>query len=400
MPIRIADGDIAKAYDNIMHTDILDALLEAGCPNIIAAAWVRELRTMGIRMKLGSYKTGRIPRTKALFQGDPAAPFIFNHALDRPLFKLHSMAQRKKWGIPIVQDRQTFYCAIIAFADNYWILATSPRELQDILTEWLSLISQHGWHTPASEICYGTTALDSQYCKDVVVGGKCIQRVQRKVGFKCLGTYITFDTSDDAELHRRFAAAWSAFYRFSPLLKCKAIALDKRLAMLARGVHPAFLWCVGSLNLRGDQLPKVREVQRRMIRKMLHCQRQEQEDLEHFMERTNGIIKNIMARHGVISWDVLLHRSCFRWAGQLIDISRREPGRLTSRVFQHKDWKYIKTIAAGNHGRQLHGRRLRTWRWERQFYKYFGDDWQEEFTDKEQWREIESEFMYWCTWNR
>ena len=137
-----------------------------------------------------------------------------------------------------------------------------------------------------------------------------------------------------------------------------------------------------------------------MIRKMLRYKRHEDEDLEHFMQRTNGSIRNIMRYHGVIPWDELLHRTCFRWAGQLCEISLRDPERLTTRIFKYKDWKYIKSIADDNHGRQLHGRCLRTWRWERQFYKFFGENWQSNYSDKLQWRSLESDFTQWRAWNR
>ena len=90
IPVWIADGDIKKAYDNTSHLNVLDSLLEAGCPKIVAAAWMREFRGMAVKMKLGNLVTDRIGRTMALFQGDPAAPSIFSLTLDRPL---HEMAQ-------------------------------------------------------------------------------------------------------------------------------------------------------------------------------------------------------------------------------------------------------------------------------------------------------------------
>ena len=99
--IWILDGDIAKAYDNTRHSEVLTSILEAGCPKVLAAAWAREFSSMGVRMKLGQELTDCIPRTKALFQGDPSAPFLFNRTLDRPLYAFHCLAQKMKWGIPI-----------------------------------------------------------------------------------------------------------------------------------------------------------------------------------------------------------------------------------------------------------------------------------------------------------
>ena len=400
IPIWILDGDIKKAYDNTLHTEVLDSLQEAGCPDIISAAWVRELRSMGVKMKLGNLVTPRINRTRALFQGDPSAPFIFNHALDRPLFDFQETAQRKKWGIPLSTPSGTYHMAILAFADNYWLCATSPAELQTMLKHWLSLLKAHGWHTPHDEICYCTTANDDQYCREVLAGSDIIKRVPRKVGFKVLGTFITFDQNDDVELARRTTAAWGAFNKFASLLKCREIDLGVRFQMLAKAVHPAMFWCAGSWNLRGDQLPTVRDVQRSMIRKMLGQARREDEELADFMQRSNSNIKNLMNHHNVLPWDLLVHRHSFRWAGKLVQIKVENPTRLTSLVFCHKDWSWIKCIAGQNRGRQLHGRCLHTWRWERPFYKGLGDNWQVIAADALDWQTRERDFLTWRSVNR
>lgn len=42
LKIWILDGDIAKAYDNTRHSEVLTSILEAGCPKVLAAAWARE----------------------------------------------------------------------------------------------------------------------------------------------------------------------------------------------------------------------------------------------------------------------------------------------------------------------------------------------------------------------
>ena len=118
------------------------------------------------------------------------------------------------------------------------------------------------------------------------------------------------------------------------------------------------------------------------------------------MHRTNGTITNLMKSHGVTSWDMLIHRACFRWGGKLVDISKRDPTRLTSTISQYRDCKWMQTVAKANNTRQLHGRKLRTWRWERLFYTYFGDDWKLQYQDEAQWRDIESDFMQWRVLNR
>eukprot|EP00974_Lingulodinium_polyedra_P052427 5043819-Lingulodinium_polyedra.AAC.1 len=85
---------------------------------------------------------------------------------------------------------------------------------------------------------------------------------------------LTFATMDDVELAKRISAVWSVFCRWSPILCCKGVPLATRLRTFAKAVNPALLWCAGSWNLRANQLPQVRSLQRQMVRKMLHFKRQ------------------------------------------------------------------------------------------------------------------------------
>ena len=45
--VWIVDGDIKKADDIASHNTILEALLEANCPRVLAAAFTRELSGSG-----------------------------------------------------------------------------------------------------------------------------------------------------------------------------------------------------------------------------------------------------------------------------------------------------------------------------------------------------------------
>ena len=91
-----------------------------------------------MRIKLGDIITNEIAKKRSLAQGYLAAPFIFNNALDGPIRKLNALAQKREWGIK-VQDSEgdTIFICILLFADNYWLISTSPEESRNILTAWL-----------------------------------------------------------------------------------------------------------------------------------------------------------------------------------------------------------------------------------------------------------------------
>ena len=147
-------------------------------------------------------------------------------------------------------------------------------------------------------------------------------------------------------------------------------------------------------------MPTLRDIRRKMIRKMLHFKRRDTEFLEDVLISSNHSINNLMRLHGVKSWDLMAHRSVFRWAGFLARLSVSAPERWTTRVFQHKDWAWIQVIARANNGRQLHGRYLRTWRWERPLYNYLGEKWQEQAIDLDNWKSMEEDFLKWRASNR
>ena len=217
-------------------------------------------------------------------------------------------AQSKKWGWPYKSGNKSKYLCLLLFADNYWLIATSPSELQPANEEWQRLLNLYGWHTPVTELRYGTTLKDEQTLGDVRYAGKVIKRVTRASGFKVLGTILTFNNRNDVELERRIKSAYSSFYKYKRVLCCKSACLHKRLACLRKVVTPALFWCSGSWNLRKDQLTKLRGVQRDMIYKMCNFRKEPDELLENFMRRTASYVSQVIEQHGVEGWDVQVRK--------------------------------------------------------------------------------------------
>ena len=105
IPIWLCDGDIHKAFDFTKHSNVLKALVKKGCPKPVAAAWTRENRDTKVRLRLGDLETRAICRTRALLQGDPAAPNLFNYTLDDPLYKFSHVAKTENGAYQsIIQD--------------------------------------------------------------------------------------------------------------------------------------------------------------------------------------------------------------------------------------------------------------------------------------------------------
>ena len=105
-----------------------------------------------------------------------------------------------------------------------------------------------------------------------------------------------------------------------------------------------------------------------------------------YMIRACRKIRHLKGFHGVADWDAIYFRTIFAWAGHVARMRQYAATRLTYKVLQFKSWLWISAVANDNEGGQLHGRKLRTWRWERTLYKYFTDrDWQDVAQDKAFW---------------
>ena len=220
------------------------------------------------------------------------------------------------WGLKI--DNSSFV-SLLLFADNFWLVATNPIELQNMTAMWLKLLSEAGWQAPIGEMTWCTTGPDDQEWS-VVVQNQNVTRSSRQKGFKALGVIISFDNQYDLELDARIQSAWKNFYKYRELLCCKTASLSKRMALLKVVVHPVLFWCAGSWNLRANQLSKLRDIQSSMLRKILDFRRGEFESLGFFMQRTATVIRNLRQRHCCEGWDAHYHRLHFMWGGYVAQL--------------------------------------------------------------------------------
>ena len=76
---------------------------------------------------------------------------------------------------------------------------------------------------------------------NIYVDGELTRRPKREVGFKVLGTLVTFDNNVDAEIENRLARASASFYAKWELLGCISCPLAKRMQIFRATVESTFL---------------------------------------------------------------------------------------------------------------------------------------------------------------
>ncbi len=92
--------------------------------------------------------------------------------------------------------------------------------------------------------------------------------------------------------------------------------------------------------------------------------------LEDYMKMTNSRIKAIKSQYDILDLDVQAMRNHFGWAGHVSRLANADPTRLSGQVMRYRDRAWLDTVERANHGRQLHCRKLKVWRWERPLVHY------------------------------
>ena len=208
---------------------------------------------------------------------------------------------------------------------------------------WILMLAEHGWAVPLQEATWCTTAPDINSSWRVAVHGESIPRSARNIGFKAVGVQITFDNSQERELHNRISRAWRAFFKYRVLLCCRSASWRDRFRLL-QSVCSCLLWCSGSWNLTKLQVSKVKAVQLKMLHKMLAPRRAEGEAIDEFMQRVNSKLKRLKEANGFMDFDRLYYRSLYKWAGHVARMAQYDQDRPTLRILKHKSWDWIQNM--------------------------------------------------------
>ena len=200
------------------------------------------------------------------------------------------------------------------------------------------------------------------------------------------------------ELGERISRTWRAFFANREFLCCRRSPLGKRFELLTSLVSHSLFWCSGSWNLTRRQESRLRAVQHKMMMKMLGLRCLAGESKGEYMARVGRKLKHLRTVHGIRLWHKVYLKSVYSWAGHVARMGSYQESRLTHRILKFKKFQWIQSVAADNGGSQLHGRKLRTWRWERPLYKQFADrQWEEEAQDKQSWTSrLDKMVEWWC----
>ena len=134
------------------------------------------------------------------------APAIFVACMDILLERFLEICKERGLGF----HDQGLWLPVLAFADNFWLFAKTPNELEQMLRVWIAVMRENGVYTKTNECTWTSThEFPDQEVTDET--GERVNRTSGEEGFKALGAKITMVGDDNAELKNRLHKAWQAF---------------------------------------------------------------------------------------------------------------------------------------------------------------------------------------------
>ena len=382
-PLFICDGDLAKAYDYTEYSEVILGCEKAGVHRTLVAAWVRELSNMSSVFRISSLcESTAVRRFRSLVQGDPAAPSLFNLAIDVPATEFIKECTSLNYGYNI--DGKLI--PLIMFADNFWLLATSDTMLKNMIIHWDAILRRHGHHFPRGDLIWTATIPDDSPAL-VDPFGSGIPRRLHSEGFKAKDSIITTDGRNTGDLDHRIVQFEKALHANSRTLRSSSTKIASKLRLFQAIMRTVLFWGAGTWNLTVRQLSRLRGVQQQWLRRILRIQVTSTLDSDIQIE-LNRETRAWAHKAKIEDIVCMFYRLRLEWAGHIARLHDSRPESLTPLVWRWRCAEHLKIIMLKNNGSQMHGRRVRVWRWEALFTSALGDAWYLKARDRAMWQEI------------
>ena len=148
-------------------------------------------------------------------------------------------------------------------------------------------------------------------------------------------------------------------------------------------MKPVLFYCSGSGHLKWHQLPDIRTVQQKIVRRWsIFPERLIGPMIYLFFSQTASKIKFWISSQ-LFFWEDSALVNYFSWAGWVARLDQFDPDRITLDVSSFKNISWILNVASVCKDNQGHNRRFRVWRWEDLVFKGFGPAWAVHARDSE-----------------
>ena len=98
----------------------------------------------------------------------------------------------------------------------------------------------------------------------------------------------------------------------------------------------------------------------------------------------NSKLNQLRTQFNLDRWDKICLRRVYDWAGHVARFGSRQKQRYAWKALEWRGIQYLKQLER-LYGHQCHHRSFKTWRWEHQFVRILGPEWQKLAQDSETW---------------
>ena len=357
MSLYVAQLDLKKAFDRILHSAVLDALRLKGASVQCLAVTAALLQNSTSKISLGHVSTSSIRLNRGLPQGAPESPLLFVIVTDMVLSKLLRIwkARGSGWSF------SGFSLSAVSYADDILLLSTSKRDLQLMISEVIQAFLDVGLEV-GTDKCHWSSCPAKR--KEKLRFGE--DKVVWEPTLTFVGTIVDLCGSDVAAMEHRLAQATKVFHKWKPMLTCRSATLTQRLDLTVKTVFAAALWLSECWHLTKRQQRRLNSWGARIAAQVARIRRQADEDMALYWRRLFRTGHDLLAKHG----GSLNSRRRQRLHGFAGHLARMEDGVVHDalRTRSLGWWRYFQ-----NHHLIRHPAPFRAWRWESQLTEFYGE---------------------------
>jgi len=370
-----------------MDREVLEhAMKEAGVPLVVVANVLRDLLVTA-QVHLAGVTSDPVDYLRGGKQGGRITPRLWRQYLDRALKTLDREEELGR-GLLVDHPRGGFCINHFVWADDVWILASSPSQLRALLTKATRGLEAAGLHWKIEEkAAYAANAFVRNAPDKLEFAGYSLEKGSC---IPCLGWSIDVDGDAEATLDHRLGVMQKHFWARSAQLRYKKVQLNSRILRYGKTVRRTFLHGAGCLTLTQKLASKITSGDQQCVRRAWRPAKRANETTVKWLQRANSGAKALTLRAGLRTLLEETLEAHHGWSGH---VARMDPDNVCRKLSEWKAeswWKPYRQEMLKHDPRNTtnwcHHRTgdIRT-RWDHQLCLHHGTDWHEEAQGRERW---------------
>ena len=221
--------DVAKAFDSVSHSRVIDALRETCSNKVAALAIAKELIGGYLSLHFFGLQTSPLNQTQGVKQGAPESGPLFNLALSHLLKPLQSKWKAERKGLRLTATEKL---TSLLFADDIVLCASSVAQAVEMMQELRGTLLPLGLQFNMQKL-------------QILASGPIPEQTPgknvNKEGMEILGRWIERGEGTDLDIEKKLGKALRKYMSFKMVLR-QPTALAHRLKLLRSVVLSVALW--------------------------------------------------------------------------------------------------------------------------------------------------------------